>query len=112
MKNEPSDTFDSGAKPGENPREQSGQPAAPHSNSNHLSLEGLHGSVPVPADHAGFWKQMAAFFGPAVLVSVAYMDPGNWGTDLAAGAKFKYDLLWVVAVASLMAIFLQMIAAR
>lgn len=79
---------------------------------NGLSLEGLHGSVAVPPDRAGFWKQMAAFFGPAILVSVAYMDPGNWGTDLAAGAQFKYDLLWVVAVASLMAIFLQTIAAR
>ncbi len=110
MKNEPSETFDSGVKSGENPHEQPGQPAAPHSN--HLSLEGLHGSVAVPPNHAGFWKQMAAFFGPAVLVSVAYMDPGNWGTDLAAGAQFKYDLLWVVALASLMAIFLQMIAAR
>lgn len=79
---------------------------------NPLSLEGLHGSVPVPPSRAGFWKQMAAFFGPAVLVSVAYMDPGNWGTDLAAGAQFKYGLLWVVALASLMAVFLQMIAAR
>ncbi len=55
---------------------------------------------------------MAAFFGPAVLVSVAYMDPGNWGTDLQGGAQFKYALLWVVGVASLMAIFLQTIAAR
>lgn len=79
---------------------------------NHLSLEGLHGSVDVPPDRAGFWRQMAAFFGPAVLVSVAYMDPGNWGTDLAGGAQFKYGLLWVVALASLMAIFLQTIAAR
>jgi manganese transport protein len=77
-----------------------------------VSLEGLHGSVAVPPDRAGFWKQMAAFFGPAVLVSVAYMDPGNWGTDLAGGAQFKYALLWVVALASLMAIFLQTIAAR
>ena len=53
-----------------------------------------------------------AFFGPAVLVSVAYMDPGNWGTDLQGGAQFKYALLWVVGLASLMAIFLQIIAAR
>lgn len=77
-----------------------------------LSLEGLHGSVPVPHVRAGFWRQMAAYFGPAILVSVAYMDPGNWGTDLAAGAQFKYGLLWVVALASLMAMFLQIIAAR
>lgn len=78
----------------------------------HLSLEGLHGSVAVPSSRAGFWRQMAAFFGPGVLISVAYMDPGNWGTDLAGGAQFKYGLLWVVALASLMAIFLQVIAAR
>jgi manganese transport protein len=77
-----------------------------------FSLEGLHGSVAVPPDNAGFWKQLVAFLGPAILVSVAYMDPGNWGTDLAAGAQFKYGLLWVVALASLMAIFLQTIAAR
>lgn len=77
-----------------------------------LSLENVHGSVPVPDRRSGFWRQMAAFFGPAILVSVAYMDPGNWGTDLQAGAQFKYGLLWVVALASLMAIFLQIIAAR
>jgi len=77
-----------------------------------MSLEGMHGSVNVPDHKAGFWRQMAAYFGPAVLVSVAYMDPGNWGTDLQAGGQFKYALLWVVGLASLMAIFLQMIAAR
>jgi manganese transport protein len=77
-----------------------------------VSLEGMHSSVNVPSSHAGFWKQMAAYFGPAVLVSVAYMDPGNWGTDLQGGAQFKYGLLWVVGLASLMAIFLQIICAR
>jgi len=77
-----------------------------------VSLEGMHSSVNVPDSKAGFWKQIAAFFGPAVLVSVAYMDPGNWGTDLQGGAQFKYGLLWVVGLASLMAIFLQVIAAR
>jgi manganese transport protein len=77
-----------------------------------LSLEGMHGSVAVPHSKAGFWKQWRAFVGPAILVSVGYMDPGNWGTDLAAGAQFKYDLLWVVALASIMAIFMQIISAR
>jgi manganese transport protein len=77
-----------------------------------VSLEGMHHSVMVPDSKAGFWKQIAAFFGPAVLVSVAYMDPGNWATDLQGGAQFKYGLLWVVGLASLMAIFLQIIAAR
>lgn len=85
---------------------------APVTNRGALSLENVHGSVPVPDRRAGFWRQMAAFFGPAVLVSVAYMDPGNWGTDLQGGAQFKYGLLWVVALASLMALFLQVIAAR
>jgi manganese transport protein len=66
----------------------------------------------VPEHHAGFWRKWRAFVGPAILVSVGYMDPGNWGTDLAAGARFKYGLLWVVAGASLMAIFMQIISAR
>jgi len=77
-----------------------------------LSLEGLHGSVAVPPPAAGFWSQWKVFVGPALLVSVGYMDPGNWGTDLAAGARFRYELLWVIALASLMAIFMQVIAAR
>ena len=77
-----------------------------------LSLANVHGSVAVPDHHAGFWKQWRAFVGPAILVSVGYMDPGNWGTDLQGGAQFKYGLLWVVGVASLMAIFLQVISAR
>ncbi|MGA2962142.1 MAG: Nramp family divalent metal transporter [Candidatus Korobacteraceae bacterium] len=76
------------------------------------SLEGMHGTVEVPPHEAGFWAQWRAYVGPALLVSVGYMDPGNWGTDLAAGAQFKYGLLWVVALASLMAIFLQVSAAR
>jgi manganese transport protein len=82
------------------------------SRSGAMSLEGMHGSVEVPHHKAGFWRQMAAYFGPGILVSVAYMDPGNWGTDLQGGAQFKYGLLWVVGLASLMAIFLQIIAAR
>ncbi len=79
---------------------------------NHVSLEGMHSSVEVPHFEAGFWKQWRAFVGPAILVSVGYMDPGNWGTDLQAGAQFKYGLLWVVGLASLMAIFLQVMSAR
>src|SRR5436305_3617726 len=78
----------------------------------HLSLEGMHSTVEVPPYEAGFWEQWRAFVGPAILVSVGYMDPGNWGTDLQAGAQFKYGLLWVVGMASLMAIFMQVISAR
>ena len=77
-----------------------------------VSLEGIHGSVAVPHSSEGFFRQWRAFIGPALLVSVGYMDPGNWGTDLQGGAQFKYGLLWVVALASLMAIFLQVISAR
>jgi manganese transport protein len=76
------------------------------------SLEGIHGTVAIPHPGAGFWQQWRAFVGPAILVSVGYMDPGNWGTDLQSGAQFKYDLLWVVGIASLMAIFMQVISAR
>jgi manganese transport protein len=79
---------------------------------NPVSLEGIHNSVEVPLPHAGFWHHWRAFVGPAILVSVGYMDPGNWGTELQAGAQFKYGLLWVVGLASLMAIFMQVIAAR
>ena len=78
----------------------------------HRSLEGMHSTVEVPNHQSGFWRQWRAFAGPALLVSVGYMDPGNWGTDLSAGASYKYGLLWVVAAASLMAIFLQVISAR
>jgi len=91
-----------------------GETAKPaiHPSSRSLSLEGLHGTVDVPPHEAGFWRHWWAFVGPAILVSVGYMDPGNWGTDLAGGAEFKYQLLWVVALASLMAIFMQILAAR
>lgn len=78
----------------------------------HRSLEEVHSSVEVPPHRAGFWRQWRAYVGPALLVSVGYMDPGNWGTDLLGGAQFKYELLWVVAMASLMAIFMQILSAR
>jgi manganese transport protein len=86
--------------------------SAPSAAGGHVSLEGVHGSVNVPHHEAGFWQQWRAFVGPAILVSVGYMDPGNWGTDLQGGAQYKYGLLWVVALASLMAIFMQVISAR
>jgi manganese transport protein len=76
------------------------------------TLEGLHETVPVPPPSAGFWRQWRAFVGPAFLVSVGYMDPGNWATDLQGGAEYRYQLLWVVALSSLMAIVMQVISAR
>ncbi|HXC02578.1 MAG TPA: Nramp family divalent metal transporter [Opitutaceae bacterium] len=77
-----------------------------------LSLDAFHGSIKVPPTSARPWRQYLAFAGPALLVSVGYMDPGNWATDLQAGAQFKYTLLWIVGLSSLMAIFLQIISAR
>jgi len=96
------------AKQGRIPPDGSGAAALP----SHASLEGVHSSVEVPHHQAGFWEQWRAFVGPAILVSVGYMDPGNWGTDLQGGAQFKYELLWVVGLASLMAIFMQVMSAR
>jgi manganese transport protein len=87
-------------------------PPPPSPASANRSLEGLHGSVPVPHSQAGFWKQYRAFVGPALLVSVGYMDPGNWGTDLQGGALFKYGLLWVVGLSSVMAMVLQICSSR
>jgi len=73
-------------------------------------------SMPVPAAAARWrmpdFKRYRAYFGPALLISVGYMDPGNWGTDLQAGALYRYGLLWIVALASAMAIVLQLLAAR
>jgi manganese transport protein len=85
---------------------------ADHHQTGSLSLEGLHGTVSVPSESAGFWRHYRAFVGPAFLVSVGYMDPGNWGTDLQAGATYRYQLLWVVALSSIMAVIMQVIAAR
>jgi manganese transport protein len=76
------------------------------------SLEGLHATVEVPPGKAPFWRQCLSYGGPAMLVSVGYMDPGNWGTDLQGGARYRFGLLWVVALSSLMAIFLQCCSAR
>ncbi|WP_242181952.1 Nramp family divalent metal transporter [Sphingomonas sp. CARO-RG-8B-R24-01] len=58
------------------------------------------------------WRQWLGFAGPGFLVSVGYMDPGNWGTDLAGGSQFGYALLWVILSSNLMAIFLQVLCAR
>ena len=85
---------------------------APTQHVGHASLEELHRTVAVPPPKASFWRQYRAFAGPALLVSVGYMDPGNWATDLEGGATYKYGLLWVVALSSLMAIVLQVCSAR
>src|SRR5947209_7574261 len=71
-----------------------------------VSLPEVHRSILVPAD-ASFWRKLLAFSGPGFLVAVGYMDPGNWATDLAGGARFGYSLLTVVMISNLMAILLQ-----
>src|SRR5215217_3483137 len=70
--------------------------------SSDVSLPEVHGSIPIPHG-AGFWKKMMAFAGPGYLVAVGYMDPGNWATDLAGGARFGYTLLSVIMISNLMA---------
>ena len=76
-----------------------------------VSLSEVHGSVDTTA-RGPWWKQLFVFFGPAYLVSVGYMDPGNWATDLAGGSKFGYSLIWVLLMSNGMAILLQNLAAR
>ncbi len=71
----------------------------------------VHRTVQVPMG-GGFWKKMLAFAGPAFLVSVGYMDPGNWATDIEAGSRFGYQLLWVLLLSNGMALLLQSLAAR
>jgi manganese transport protein len=76
-----------------------------------VSLPEIHGSVEIPQG-AGFWRKLFAFAGPGYLVAVGYMDPGNWATDLAGGARYGYALLSVIMLSNLMAILLQALAAR
>ena len=70
------------------------------------SLPEVFSSIRVDAN-AGFWRKMLAFVGPGLMVAVGYMDPGNWATDLAGGAKFGYTLLSVILISNIMAIVLQ-----
>lgn len=75
------------------------------------SLGALNASVPVLA-HGSWFRRLAGFLGPGYMVSVGYMDPGNWATDLAGGSRFGYTLLAVILLSNLMAIVLQALAAR
>jgi manganese transport protein len=75
------------------------------------SLPEVFRSVSVPKMGSP-WRRLLAFAGPGYLVSVGYMDPGNWGTDIAGGAKYGYQLLWVILASNLMAILLQTLCAR
>ncbi|MES2688799.1 MAG: Nramp family divalent metal transporter [Bacteroidota bacterium] len=75
------------------------------------SLSEVHESVAVP-EKRNFFRTLLAFIGPAYLISVGYMDPGNWATDIAGGSKFGYSLIWVLLMSNLMALLLQSLAAR
>jgi len=75
------------------------------------SLEEVHESVSAQNKVTTF-RKILAFFGPAYLISVGYMDPGNWATDLAGGSQFGYSLLWVLLMSNIMALLLQSLSAR
>jgi manganese transport protein len=81
-------------------------------NAERKSLEEVHGTVDVTAVPKNTWKRLLAFLGPAYLVSVGYMDPGNWATDIAGGSQFGYALIWVLVLSNLMALLLQSLSAR
>src|SRR5690349_20668763 len=83
---------------------------ADHAGTDARSLAEVHSSV--GTGQVSFWRRLFAFAGPAYLVSVGYMDPGNWATDLEGGARFGYQLLWVLVMSNAMAILLQTLSAR
>jgi manganese transport protein len=78
-------------------------------NAHSTSLEEIHSSVPIPQV---WWRRILAFSGPALLISVGYMDPGNWGTDIEGGSKYGYRLMWVLLMSNIMAVLLQTLATR
>lgn len=75
------------------------------------SLSEVHQTVDT-TNRKGWWRKLLAFMGPAYLISVGYMDPGNWATDLAGGSQFGYALIWVLLMSNLMALLLQSLSAR
>ncbi|HRI21529.1 MAG TPA: Nramp family divalent metal transporter, partial [Panacibacter sp.] len=78
---------------------------------NTTSLSEVHETVDTTKS-LNKWKKLFSFLGPAYLVSVGYMDPGNWATDLQGGAQFGYSLIWVLLMSNLMALLLQGLSAR
>jgi len=79
---------------------------------NYPSLSEVHQSVDTTSTRRPGWRKILSFFGPAYLVSVGYMDPGNWATDIAGGSHFGYSLLWVLLMSNGMALVLQSLSAR
>ena len=79
---------------------------------NDTSLSEVHQSIDTTNTKKGKYRKFFSFLGPAYLISVGYMDPGNWATDLAGGSKFGYTLIWVLLMSNLMALLLQGLSAR
>ena len=75
------------------------------------SLSEVHETVDVPSKGSN-WRRWLAISGPALMVAVGYMDPGNWATDIAGGSRYNYTLIWVLLMSNIMAILLQTLAAR
>jgi manganese transport protein len=82
-----------------------------HTTEGYSSLSEVHQSVDTTIQRKG-WRRVLSFFGPAYLISVGYMDPGNWATDIAGGSKFGYQLIWVLLMSNMMALLLQSLSAR
>src|SRR3954447_18851642 len=93
------------------PTESLSRPAPAHPDAPR-SLDDVHGTVDIPLGDGRWFRRLFAFAGPAYMVSVGYMDPGNWATDLAGGSKFGYQLVWVLLMSNLMAVLLQTLSAR
>ncbi|MGB7582041.1 MAG: Nramp family divalent metal transporter, partial [Sedimentisphaerales bacterium] len=81
-------------------------------NLNTNNQAGNHFADSIDVRKHGWLRRLFAFIGPAYLVSVGYMDPGNWATDIEGGARFGYSLIWVLLMSNLMAVLLQTLAAR
>ena len=75
------------------------------------SLPEVHASVHISRSPV-YWKRLLGFLGPGFLISVGYMDPGNWATDIAGGSRFGYTLLFVIMLSNLMAVLLQSLALK
>jgi manganese transport protein len=79
---------------------------------NGTSLSEVHATIDTTVNKKKGWKRILTFLGPAYLISVGYMDPGNWATDLEGGSKLGYTLIWVLLMSNLMALLLQGLSAR
>jgi len=75
------------------------------------SFSEAHATVET-SGHKNKWRRLFSFIGPAYLISVGYMDPGNWATDIAGGSQFGYALIWVLLMSNLIALLMQSLSAR